>query len=151
MSCALEQRLEGKNTTTDDEKFERFIEVFRKALEDDESQKDVFYTAVLEWIALESPKAAHVRILSDAVSRLSYLELFCCVHETHGVNMHKVYGAERIDTQLYVMRLASVGLGGEGVRFLGSTTMYSAVLNKYVKLTDLAPPNEIAKHPERWQ
>ena len=146
----LNKRLEDAKLESNEQKLDLFIEVIKKALEDDEAQKDVVYAAVLEWIARESPKAAHVRILSDAVSRLSYLELFCCIHETHGHNMHKVYKADGIEDNLYVKRLGSVGLGTEGVRVMGSETTHSAILKKYVPLAELPSPNEIAKHPDRW-
>lgn len=150
MERQLEKRLQGAKVEADEAKLDLLIEVAKKALEDDEARKDAIYAAVLEWIARESPNSARVRILSDAVRQLSYVELFCCLHEAHERHARKVCEADGISENLYRKRLAAVGFGTDGVIMIGQTTPFSAVLKKYVNLDELEPPNALAKNPERW-
>lgn len=146
----LDERLRAVEATVDEQKLDLFIEVVRKAIEDDEAHKDPFYTAVLEWITRESPGAAKVRVLSDGVRQLSYVELFCFLEEAHGRVPRRVLEREGIDEIVWLHRLEMFGLGTTAVRVIGQTTPLGAILKKYVPLADLSPPNELAKNPERW-
>lgn len=146
----LDERLRAVEVKVDDEKLDLFVEVVKKAIEDDESSKDLFYSAVLEWIVRESPNAARVRILSDGVRQLSYVELFCFLQEAHSRGPRRVLEREGIEETVWLHRLQIFGLGTTGVRMPGHTTPLGSILKKYTSLDELTPPNDIAKFPERW-
>lgn len=147
----LDERLRGIEAKVDDEKLDLFVEVVRKAIEDDEAKKDPFYAAILDWIVRDSPNSARVRVLSDGVRQLSYVELFCFLHEANGQTPRRVLEHEGIDEMVWLRRLEMFGLGTSGVRIIGQTTRLGTILKKYTPLAELTPPNDVAKNPDRWR
>ena len=68
-----------------------FLEVLRKAVEDDDDAKQPVYAGVLEWGLREKPSFAEVRILSDGVRLLTYLEIYCLLYEMAGNQARRIH------------------------------------------------------------
>ncbi|HWB20223.1 MAG TPA: hypothetical protein VG711_07985 [Phycisphaerales bacterium] len=128
-------------TTQPDEKVNLFLEVVRNAIKDDEETKQPIYSGILEWIVKDSPPSVQVRILSDAVRDLSYLELYYFIHEMHG--RRRIELIEYILSEsLIVRRLESCGLASGGVRMNGSPTIVGSILKKYCPVNELVEPKK---------
>lgn len=117
-----------------------FIEVVSRAIKDDEDDKELIYSAVLEWIIRDRPKLVQVRILADGVRQLSYLELYCFLMECQGSSSRELH-EKSLSENLLWNRLAHTGLSqGATVRMKGSPTDIGSILVRYCKLEELPKP-----------
>lgn len=122
-----------------EEEVDLFLSVMQNALEDDEENKEPFYVAALEWMIKEKPPAVHVRILSDAVRNLSYLELYCFLAEHSGVST-RLHQSD-LDEVVLWNRLAGAGLSSDaGVRFKADATALGIALARHCDVTNLEKP-----------
>lgn len=136
----LEERVEKlEEQVYSEEEVDLFLSLMQSALEDDEEGKEPFYVAVLEWMIKEKPPAVQVRILSDAVRNLSYLELYCFLAEHAGVTTRR----QRGDLEDVVLwnRLTGAGLSsGAQSRYKASTTLLGDALAGHCDVTKLDKP-----------
>lgn len=139
---SLDRRLHGLEIDAlPEERVDLFIEVVRKAVEDDEERKLPFYEAVLDWLAKHKPTAAQVRVLSDAVQRLSYVELFAFASELRGGLARPTLDGDGLPETAYVHRLESTGIANGGVRYNGSPTLLGQALSDHLAKGVLVAPN----------
>lgn len=132
------EALEGK--TQSDAETDLFLEVVEKAIKDDEDAKTPIYAAILDWILRDKPKAVQVRILSDAIKDLSYLEIYSFLVEVNGKQARKVHESFVSENVLW-NRLARAGLHQGGtVRHMGSPTEFGRILANYCLLDTMAAP-----------
>lgn len=92
------RHMERLTEDEDDEALDLFGEVLKNALEDDEVAKQSVYSAILDWMMEARQSAADIRIVSDAVRRLSYVELYCFVGAATRNYQHDVHGQLLTDT-----------------------------------------------------
>lgn len=142
----LERLVRSLSTRTNDirpeaseEQINLFVEVVQKALEDDEEAKTPFYEGVLEWMLRERPSAAKVRLLSDAVQRLAFVELVYFLWDMNGRYARELLENHLPDTVVHT-RLESLGLATGGVRMQGNATSIGQVLKKYCPTDGLPMP-----------
>ena len=134
---ALSNRVDGlENNTADDATVDLFLEVIKKAVDDDEERKSPIYAGVLEWIVVNRPTHAQVRVLSDAVHGLSYIELYFFLLEMNGQSSRHVVERE-LSEELVLSRIQAAGLASTGVRFNGNPTRLGSVLRQFVPLASL--------------
>lgn len=143
----LEARLAGVMIENPDERVDLFVEVVLKALEDDEKRKTPFYESILEWIARRKPSSAQVRILSDAVKSLSYVELYAFVAEVRGQRSRNILETDGVTEYIAVSRRSNAGLGEGGIQMGGSPTALGRALIEYLQIGQLEAPNKAAGRP----
>jgi|GEM_PF-3359946 len=138
----LDQRLGGfESGNESDERIDLFIEVIEKAILDEDDRKTPFSSAILEWYIRENPPIAQVRILADAVTSLSYLELYALIDEA--VNRFRK-SKNAVDSQIgktfYAQRLAHYGLAQSGIRRPESPEPLAKVLIERIDFGALPEP-----------
>jgi len=84
VSARLNDHIAEHDFTEDEE--DLFLSVVKAWLEEDEEQKQPFYEAVLEWMTRDGPPSMLIRMLSDAVRGLSYVELYTFLSACEGSN-----------------------------------------------------------------
>lgn len=140
----VEERVRGLEANeAPPERIDLFVEVVEKAVADEEDLKRPFYAAVLEWMIKKQPPPHEVRLLSDSVKTLSYLELYAMVDETvhRGRNSRDLIRSVLGET-FYVSRLAQFGLSHEGVRHTEHPPPLARVLIDRVDLDSLPQPSK---------
>lgn len=120
-----------EQTAVDDEVVDLFLEVARKAVDDDEDSKTAYYVGLLEWIRRDSPSHSRVRVLSDAVRQLAAVELEFFLRECAGHSARALIDKE-LSEHVVLARLESTGLCTGGVRHRGNPTRLGKVLAGYV-------------------
>lgn len=126
--------LEG--AAADDDTVDLFLEVVRKAVDDDEDSKTAHYVGLLEWVRRDSPSHAQVRILSDAVRQLAAVELEYFLRECAGHSARALIDKE-LSEHVVLARLESTGLCTGGARRRGNPTRLGKVLAQYVDYRQL--------------
>ncbi len=130
----------------DDKQMDLYIEVIQRAITDDEDRKIPIYAAIIEWIIREKPSSLHVRLLSSGANQLAYTELYCILYELATKRAaQEVLELEGMRSVLWAKRIASHGLGEDGVRHIGTGTILANALAKYVDWNALVPPNRVAE------
>lgn len=129
-----------------EEQVNLFLEVLKRAIEDDERQKQPIYAAMMTWILDKSPHATEVRLLSDAVRQLSYLEIWQFVEIMHRNTSYRIRDIRPgelkqdipwFDIKLMYNRLVAFGLSEDAaVRDRGSPTYLGRLLK------DFCDPNQ---------
>ncbi len=125
-----------EQTPVGDEVVDLFLEVVRKAVDDDEDSKTTYYVGLLEWIRRDSPSHAQVRVLSDAVRQLAAVELEFFLRECAG-HSARVLVDKELSEHVVLARLESSGLCTGGVRHRGNPTRLGKVLVRYVDYRQL--------------
>lgn len=125
-----------EQAAVDDVTVDLFLEVVRKAVDDDEDSKTTYYVGLLEWIRRDSPSHAQVRVLSDAVRQLAAVELEFFLRECAG-HSARVLVDKELSEHVVLARLESSGLCTGGVRHRGNPTRLGKVLVRYVDYRQL--------------
>lgn len=134
----LDRRLNGVDASQSEKNFDLFVEVLRRAVEDDEDSKHVFYSGILEWIAREKPPLSQVRVLGNAVQSLAFIELNYFVRQMHSLEPGLALKGQ-IEEAVVHARLESCGLSNPGmVRYRGSPTSLGQVLKKYCDPSEIS-------------
>lgn len=144
LAVSLDERLRGVEYQVTDEKQDFFVEILKRCVEDDEVEKLAFYEAVLAWIAKDSPRAAAVRIVGDAVRALSYVELWAFALDGKSTAIRDVLQAEGVTEDVWIARLIQFGLIQQGVRVPGRPQKLGAILLRELDAGSLTPPNAVA-------
>ena len=139
----VQERVEDlEQQVRSDEQVDLFVEVLEKAIKDDEVAKERIYVGVLEWMLRQKPTLAQVRILSNAVRELSYLELYCFIAEMAGKPRKRLY-EPLISERVFWNRLTQAGLTeGASIRKDGNPTQFGETLAEYCPFDGLAEPKE---------
>lgn len=123
--------------SADDDRIDLFFEVAKKAVDDDEDRKTVFYSAILEWILRKKPPLSQVRVLSDAVRTMSFVELSYFIFTCNGRNARPFLERE-LPESIAKSRLSSVGIReGAIVQVNGGATKLGQVLIDFCSINDV--------------
>jgi len=135
---SLSAQVGGMRRGLDEEEVDLFLEVTSKAVEDDEDDKLIFYRGILDWILDDRPTPAQVRILSDAVRTLSFVELAMYIRHINRVN-YIVALQKEIDDKAAWYRIESLGLAiaVDGVSFSWQATELGMVLSQRTTLDEV--------------
>jgi hypothetical protein len=117
-----------------DEEFDLFVEVTQKLVQDDEDAKACYYEGILAWILREKPTPAQVRVLSDAVRGLTFVELHFFIRETHGLHSDSAAGHE-LEIEVMRSRLERSGISsGSGIYVYGNPSKLGKILKEFCPL-----------------
>ena len=149
------RHLEGLAESQDDESLDLFGEVLRNALEDDEEAKQPIYSAILDWMMVARQRVADVKVVSDSVRGLSYVEIYWFVGAATRNRQHNVHGqllTDKLPASFSVnhmlRRLSNYGLihvsprfdgGEERLKSLGPTRL-GGILVEHCNFEGLPTP-----------
>ncbi len=134
----LEKNSERLNRELDQQTENWFLRIFEAAIADDEEEKQIFYSAVLQWIAAESPTTPYMRVVGQAVQELSYLELCAVVEEASGRRLRQIAARSKLDEAFLLERLQRYSLiPSAAVRVNYQQTQFAKVFTDRVTLSDL--------------
>lgn len=138
----FEKRVRQLEEASDKDK-DLFEHVISKALEDDEARKMPFYNAVLSWVLTGNQGATRVKILTDAVRTLTYVELYAFyVMVNNQRQMPEL--PQFLSRELFQTRIINAGLGQ--VASISSNTQATplgATLHLFAKEEPLEMPTEL--------